>query len=79
MADSECHLLIIGIKELFKILRKFKDIMLEMKTVARERQLYHNESKDVATERYHLKEWKEHHIEEEVKAEEEKVNGKVVK
>lgn len=56
MADSECHLLIIGIKELFKILRKFKDILLEMKTVARERLLHHRESKDVAKERYLLKE-----------------------
>ncbi len=80
MADSECHILVIDIKSLFKILRRFKDIMLEMKTVARERLLHHHESKDVATERYHLKEQKEHHIEEEeVKVEVDKKSGKVVK
>lgn len=41
IADSECHLLVGGKKELVIILRNFKDIKEEMKKVAEERRKHH--------------------------------------
>ena len=43
-ADCESHLLVIGKKELFTILKDFKNIKQEMIEVAQERKNHHDES-----------------------------------
>jgi hypothetical protein len=40
-ADCECHLLVIGQKELMTILRNHKSVREEMMNVAQERKMHH--------------------------------------